>query len=85
MSSPATILDSRGNPQTVMLDVVVEDGWNGSRRGFRRRLQWHPRRRLSCATGTRNDCGKGVLTAVEAVNRDIFDESGLDAEDQAQD
>src|SRR5271156_6692516 len=76
------ILDSRGNP-TVEVDVVLEDGSmgraavpSGASTGTREagELRDGDKRRFG---------GKGVLKAVEAVNRDIFDAvSGLDAEDQ---
>jgi len=76
------ILDSRGNP-TVEVDVVLEDGSMG-----RAAVP------SGASTGTREAVelrdedkgrfgGKGVLKAVEAVNREIFDAvSGLEAEDQ---
>src|SRR5574337_1604093 len=76
------ILDSRGNP-TVEVDVVLEDGSTG-----RAAVP------SGASTGTREAVelrdqdkgrygGKGVLRAVEAVNRDLFDAiSGLEAEDQ---
>src|ERR1700719_3933178 len=76
------ILDSRGNP-TVEVDVVLEDGSmgraavpSGASTGTREAVELRDgdKRRFS---------GKGVLKAVEAVNRDIFDAvSGLEAEDQ---
>jgi enolase len=76
------ILDSRGNP-TVEVDVVLEDGSmgraavpSGASTGTREAVE------LRDADKGRFG-GKGVLKAVEAVNRDIFDAvSGLDAEDQ---
>jgi len=76
------ILDSRGNP-TVEVDVVLEDGSRG-RAGVP----------SGASTGTHeavelrdNDkaryLGKGVTTAVAAVNGEIFDAlSGMDAEAQ---
>ncbi len=76
------ILDSRGNP-TVEVDVVLEDGSmgraavpSGASTGTREAVE------LRDADKGRYG-GKGVLRAVEAVNRDIFDAvSGMDAEDQ---
>src|SRR6202451_3559437 len=76
------ILDSRGNP-TVEVDVVLEDGSmdqaavpSGASTGTREAVELRDgdKRRFG---------GKGVLKAVEAVNRDIFDAvSGLEAGDQ---
>ena len=76
------ILDSRGNP-TVEVDVTLEDGSmgrasvpSGASTGAHEaaELRDGDKRRFS---------GKGVLMAVESVNRDIFDAlSGFDAEDQ---
>ena len=76
------ILDSRGNP-TVEADVVLEDGSmgraavpSGASTGTREAVE------LRDADKGRFG-GKGVLKAVEAVNRDLFDAvSGLEAEDQ---
>ncbi|QXX73932.1 phosphopyruvate hydratase [Methylovirgula sp. HY1] len=76
------ILDSRGNP-TVEVDVTLEDGTlgraavpSGASTGA------HEAAELRDGDKTRYG-GKGVLTAVASVNRDIFDAvSGMDAEDQ---
>src|ERR1051326_1465847 len=76
------ILDSRGNP-TVEVDVRLEDGSfgraavpsgasNGAHEARERR------------DGASRFGGRGVLSAVDAVNREIFDAvGGMDAEDQA--
>ena len=77
------ILDSRGNP-TVEVDVTLEDGSMG-----RAAVPSGASTGAHEAVELRDDDkarfgGKGVLKAVEAVNRDIFDSiSGLEAEDQA--
>ncbi|MGB8278498.1 MAG: phosphopyruvate hydratase [Methylovirgula sp.] len=76
------ILDSRGNP-TVEVDVTLEDGTmgraavpSGASTGAHEAVE------LRDGDDTRF-AGKGVLKAVTAVNRDIFDAvSGMDAEDQ---
>ena len=76
------ILDSRGNP-TVEVDVVLEDGSMG-RAAVPSGASTGTREAVELRDGDRGRFGgKGVLKAVEAVNRDIFDAiSGLDAEDQ---
>src|ERR1700723_1336122 len=76
------ILDSRGNP-TVEVDVVLEDGSMG-RAAVPSGASTGTREAVELRDGDkRRFGGKGVLKAVEAVNRDIFDAvSGLDAEDQ---
>ncbi len=76
------ILDSRGNP-TVEVDVVLEDGSMG-RAAVPSGASTGTREAVELRDGdTGRFGGKGVLRAVEAVNRDIFDAvSGLDAEDQ---
>ena len=76
------ILDSRGNP-TVEVDVVLEDGAMG-RAAVPSSASTGTREAIELRDGDKGRYGgKGVLTAVEAVNRDIFDAvSGLDAEDQ---
>jgi enolase len=76
------ILDSRGNP-TVEVDVVLEDGSMG-RAAVPSGASTGTREAVELRDGDRGRFGgKGVLTAVEAVNRDIFDAvSGLEAEDQ---
>jgi enolase len=76
------ILDSRGNP-TVEVDVVLDDGSMG-RAAVPSGASTGTREAVELRDGDKGRFGgKGVLTAVEAVNRDIFDAvSGLDAEDQ---
>jgi enolase len=76
------ILDSRGNP-TVEVDVVLEDGSMG-RAAVPSGASTGTREAVELRDGDkRRYGGKGVLKAVEAVNRDIFDAvSGLEAEDQ---
>ena len=75
------ILDSRGNP-TVEVDVVLEDGSMG-RAAVPSGASTGTREAVELRDGDkRRFGGKGVLKAVEAVNRDIFDAvSGLEAED----
>ncbi|SFK28076.1 phosphopyruvate hydratase [Methylocapsa palsarum] len=76
------IMDSRGNP-TVEVDVTLEDGSfgraavpSGASTGAHEAVE------LRDGDKTRFS-GKGVLKAVENVNRDIFEAlGGLDAEDQ---
>jgi enolase len=76
------ILDSRGNP-TVEVDAVLEDGSIG-RAAVPSGASTGTREAVELRDGDKGRYGgKGVLRAVEAVNRDIFDAiSGLDAEDQ---
>jgi enolase len=76
------ILDSRGNP-TVEVDVVLEDGSMG-RAAVPSGASTGTREAVELRDGDKGRFGgKGVLRAVEAVNRDIFDVvSGLEAEDQ---
>ena len=76
------VLDSRGNP-TVEVDVVLEDGSMG-RAAVPSGASTGTREAVELRDGDKGRFGgKGVLTAVEAVNRDIFDAvSGLEAEDQ---
>ncbi len=76
------ILDSRGNP-TVEVDVVLEDGSMG-RAAVPSGASTGTREAVELRDGDKGRFGgEGVLKAVEAVNRDIFDAvSGLDAEDQ---
>ena len=71
------ILDSRGNP-TVEVDVVLEDGSMG-RAAVPSGASTGTREAVELRDGDkRRFGGKGVLKAVEAVNRDIFDAvSGL--------
>ncbi|MGB7037226.1 MAG: phosphopyruvate hydratase [Xanthobacteraceae bacterium] len=76
------ILDSRGNP-TVEVDVLLEDGSRG-RAGVPSGASTgaHEAVELRDNDKTRY-LGKGVKTAVEAVNSEIFDAlSGMDAEAQ---
>src|SRR5262249_717593 len=66
------ILDSRGNP-TVEVDVVLEDGSTG-RAAVPSGASTGTREAVELRDGDKGRFGgKGVLTAVEAVNRDIFD------------
>jgi enolase len=76
------ILDSRGNP-TVEVDVVLEDGSMG-RAAVPSGASTGTREAVEVRDGDKSRFGgKGVLKAVEAVNREIFDAvSGLEAEDQ---
>src|SRR5271155_1258002 len=76
------ILDSRGNP-TVEGDVVLEDGSMG-RAAVPSGSSTGTRGAVEVRDGDKGRFGgKGVLKAVEAVNREIFDAvSGLEAEDQ---
>ncbi len=76
------ILDSRGNP-TVEVDVVLEDGSMG-RAAVPSGASTGKREALELRDGDKSRYGgKGVLKALESVNRDIFDAiSGLEAEDQ---
>ena len=75
------ILDSRGNP-TVEVDVVLEDGSMG-RAAVPSGASTGTREAIELRDGDKGRFGgKGVLKAVEAVNREIFDAvSGLEAED----
>ena len=77
------ILDSRGNP-TVEVDVVLEDGSMG-RAAVPSGASTGTREAVEVRDGDKGRFGgKGVLKAVEAVNREIFDAvSGLEAEDHA--
>jgi enolase len=76
------ILDSRGNP-TVEVDVVLEDGSFG-RAAVPSGASTGAHEAVELRDGDpKRYKGKGVLKAVEAVNRDIYDAiSGLEAEDQ---
>ncbi len=75
------ILDSRGNP-TVEVDVRLEDGSFG-RAAVPSGASTGAHEAVELRDGGPRYGGKGVLKAVEAVNRDIFDVlSGLDAENQ---
>src|SRR6201993_1079179 len=76
------IIDSRGNP-TVEADVILDTGVMG-RAAVPSGASTGTREAVELRDGDkRRFGGKGVLKAVEAVNRDLFDAvSGLEAEDQ---
>jgi enolase len=76
------ILDSRGNP-TVEVDVTLEDGSLG-RAAVPSGASTGTLEAVELRDGDKHRFGgKGVLKAVEAVNRDIFDAlGGMDAENQ---
>jgi enolase len=76
------ILDSRGNP-TVEVDVMLEDGAFG-RAAVPSGASTGAHEAVEKRDGDKARYGgKGVLSAVAAVNGEIFDAlSGLDAEDQ---
>ncbi len=76
------ILDSRGNP-TVEVDVTLEDGSHG-RAAVPSGASTGAHEAVELRDGDKARYGgKGVLKAVESVNRDIFEAlSGLEAEDQ---
>jgi len=76
------ILDSRGNP-TVEVDVILEDGSMG-RAAVPSGASTGAHEAVELRDGDKSRYGgKGVLKAVTAVNRDIFDAiGGMDAEDQ---
>ncbi|ACB95103.1 phosphopyruvate hydratase [Beijerinckia indica] len=76
------ILDSRGNP-TIEVDVTLEDGSQG-RAAVPSGASTGAHEAVELRDGDKSRFGgKGVLKAVENVDRDIFDAlSGLDAEDQ---
>jgi enolase len=76
------ILDSRGNP-TLEVDVVLEDGSMG-RAGVPSGASTGAHEAVELRDGDASRYGgKGVLNAVESVNRDIFDAiSGFEAEEQ---
>jgi enolase len=76
------ILDSRGNP-TIEVDVTLEDGSLG-RAAVPSGASTGTLEAVELRDGDKSRFGgKGVLKAVEAVNRDIFDAlGGMDAEDQ---
>jgi enolase len=76
------VLDSRGNP-TVEADVRLEDGSFG-RAIVPSGASTGAHEATELRDGGPRYGGKGVLKAVEAVNREIFDAlSGFDAEDQS--
>ena len=76
------ILDSRGNP-TIEVDVTLEDGSMG-RAAVPSGASTGAHEAVELRDGDKSRFGgKGVLKAVESVNRDVFDAiSGLEAEDQ---
>jgi enolase len=76
------ILDSRGNP-TVEVDVVLADGSRG-RAAVPSGASTGTHEAVELRDGDKSRyLGKGVRTAVEAVNGEIFDAlSGMDAEAQ---
>ena len=75
------ILDSRGNP-TVEVDVVLADG-SGGRAGVPSGASTGTHEAVELRDGGARYLGKGVRTAVEAVNGELFDAlSGMDAEAQ---
>ena len=76
------IMDSRGNP-TVEVDVTLEDGSTG-RAAVPSGASTGAHEAVELRDGDKARFGgKGVLKAVESVNRDIFEAlNGLDAEDQ---
>ena len=75
------ILDSRGNP-TVEVDVELADGSSG-RAAVPSGASTGTHEATELRDGDARFSGKGVLRAVEAVNRELFDAlSGLDAREQ---
>ncbi len=75
------ILDSRGNP-TVEVDVLLEDGSFG-RAAVPSGASTGAHEAVELRDGGARYGGKGVQTAVAAVNNEIFDALvGLEAEDQ---
>ncbi len=78
------ILDSRGNP-TIEVDVTLEDGSMG-RAAVPSGASTGKHEAVELRDGDESRyAGKGVLGAVEAVNRDIFEAlGGMDAEDQVE-
>jgi enolase len=83
MSSPAKILDSRGNP-TVEADVLLESGVMG-RAAVPSGASTGSREAIELRDGdAARYLGKGVVQAVENVNTEISEAIiGLDAEEQA--
>ncbi len=77
------ILDSRGNP-TVEVDVVLEDGSMG-RAAVPSGASTGAHEAVELRDGDKaRYLGKGVLKAVDSVNREIFEAlGGFEAEDQA--
>jgi enolase len=78
------IFDSRGNP-TVEVDVILEDGSFG-RAAVPSGASTGAHEAVELRDGDKGRyLGKGVLKAVEAVNREIIDAiGGMDAEDQVE-
>ncbi|MEO0620480.1 MAG: phosphopyruvate hydratase [Pseudomonadota bacterium] len=75
------ILDSRGNP-TVEVDVTLEDGSTG-RAAVPSGASTGAHEAHELRDGGERYLGKGVLKAVEGVNREIANElSGMDATEQ---
>ncbi len=76
------ILDSRGNP-TIEVDVTLEDGSMG-RAAVPSGASTGAHEAVELRDGDKSRYGgKGVRTACDSVNRDIFDAiGGFDAEDQ---
>ena len=75
------ILDSRGNP-TVEVDVILEDGGFG-RAAVPSGASTGAYEAVELRDGGGRYRGKGVLTAVESVNGELYDALvGLDSEDQ---
>ncbi|MBX9759505.1 MAG: phosphopyruvate hydratase [Beijerinckiaceae bacterium] len=80
--SAREILDSRGNP-TVEVEVVLEDGSFG-RAAVPSGASTGAHEAVELRDGDKSRYGgKGVLKAVESVNKTIYEElTGMDAEDQ---
>ena len=77
------ILDSRGNP-TVEVDVVLEDGSMG-RAAVPSGASTGAHEAVELRDGGNRYLGKGVESAVDAVNGEIFEAiGGMDAENQMQ-
>jgi enolase len=75
------ILDSRGNP-TVEVDVVLEDGSMG-RAAVPSGASTGAHEAVELRDGGQRFLGKGVKSAVDAVNGELFEAiGGLDAENQ---
>jgi enolase len=75
------ILDSRGNP-TVEVDVALEDGSFG-RAAVPSGASTGAHEAIEKRDGGDRYLGKGVVSAVDAVNGEIFDAlQGMDAEEQ---
>ena len=76
------ILDSRGNP-TVEVEVILEDGSFG-RAAVPSGASTGAHEAVELRDGDKSRYGgKGVLKAVESVNKTIYEElTGMDAEDQ---